>query len=96
MSNQMESYKRAKGQVEQKIGFYIHLTVYVLANILMITLDFRSSSDTHWFYWPLIGWGVLLAMHTVKVFGSGKGSKIKQRMIERELEREANQNGSLS
>ena len=35
MENQ-EAYRRAKRRAEAKIGFYIHLAVYVGVNILLI------------------------------------------------------------
>ncbi len=89
MSDQPESYKRAEERVEKKLGFYVHLAVYVLVNAVLITIDLSRSPDSHWFYWPLIGWGIGLAMHAADVFGGGIGSKMKQRMVERELERES-------
>jgi hypothetical protein len=33
-----EMYEQAKKRVEQKNGFYIHLTVYCLVNILLFVL----------------------------------------------------------
>ena len=39
MENQ-EAYERAKRKVEEKFGFYIHLSVYVVVNVLLILITF--------------------------------------------------------
>lgn len=40
-----EAYERAQRRVEAKIRFYIHLTVYVGVNILLIIINLASSRD---------------------------------------------------
>jgi len=88
MENQ-ETYRRAKRRVEAKIGFYIHLTVYVGVNILLIIINLSTSREYIWFKWPLLGWGVGLFFHGMSVFVfSGKKLKgIKEKMIEKEIKR---------
>ena len=48
MENQ-EAYQKAKKRVEAKIGFYIHLAVYVGVNILIIIINLITSSQYLWF-----------------------------------------------
>ncbi len=48
MENQ-EAYQKAKKRVEAKIGFYIHLAVYVGVNILLIIINLITSSQYLWF-----------------------------------------------
>ncbi|MBI1313751.1 hypothetical protein GC176_20865 [bacterium] len=86
MSGNTEQYEQAKVRVEQKLGFYIHLAVFVLVNALLTAIDLTSTPDELWFYWPLGGWGIGLVLHAVKVFSSGP-SALKQRMIEHEMAR---------
>ena len=62
------SYQRVKTRVEELKGFYAHLTVYLLVNLGLFVIDFASGSGW-WFYWPLVGWGVAVAIHAVFVFG---------------------------
>lgn len=85
MNATTEQFEAAKERVEQKLGFYIHLAVFVLVNALLTVIDLMSSPGQLWFFWPLGGWGIGLVLHAVKVFSNVSG--FKQRMIERELAR---------
>ena len=87
MENQ-EAYKRAKKRAEAKMGFYIHLMVYLGVNILLILINFLTSPQYLWFKWPLIGWGIGLVFHGLGVFLSTKGESIKERMIEKEMKKD--------
>lgn len=90
-----EAYVKAKRKVEAKIGFYTHLAVYVGVNILLIIINLLTSSEYLWFKWPLMGWSIGLFFHGLGAFcfvkGSSaiKGSTMKERMIEKEMKREA-------
>ncbi len=50
-----DAYQRAKRKVEARIGFYIHLAVYVGVNTLLIIINVLTSTE-YLFKWPLIGW----------------------------------------
>ena len=84
-----EAYQKAKKRVEVKIGFYIHLSVYVVVNILLIIINLTTSTQHLWFKWPLIGWGIGVFFHALGVFAFTEGSSIKDRMIEKEIKKEA-------
>jgi hypothetical protein len=83
-----EAYQKAKERVEAKIGFYIHLTVYVGVNILLCIINLLTSPRYLWFLWPLIGWGIGVFFHALRVFAFTEGSAIKERMIEKEMAKE--------
>jgi hypothetical protein len=73
-----EIYQRAKRRVGQLRGFYVHATVYVLVNALLITINLLASRDHIWFFYPLLGWGIgLLAwafgVRARRFFGIGVG-----------------------
>ena len=87
MENQ-ESYQKAKKRVEAKIGFFIHLAVYVGVNILLIIINLLTSTQELWFKWPLIGWGIGVFFHALGVFVFSGGSAIKEQMIEKEMKKE--------
>jgi hypothetical protein len=87
MENQ-EAYQRAKKRVEAKIGFYVHLTVYVCVNLLLIIINLTTSRQYLWFQWPLIGWGIGLFFHGLGVFVFSGRSSVKERMIQKEMEKE--------
>lgn len=87
MQNQ-DAYERARRRVEAKFGFYIHLAVYVPVNILLVVLNLRYSPHYLWFPWPLFGWGIGICFHALGTFVLPSGSPIKERMIQREMERQ--------
>lgn len=88
MENQ-EAYQAAKRKVEAKIGFYLHLAAYIVVNILLIIINFSTSSGYLWFKWPLLGWGIGVLFHGLRVFVFSSGSVIKGRMIEKEMKKQA-------
>ena len=90
MENQ-EAYQRAKKRAEAKIGFYIHLAVYVGVNILLIIINLSTSPQYIWFKWPLLGWGIGLFLHGMSIFVfSGKTFReMKEKMIEKEMKRDS-------
>lgn len=84
-----EAYQRAKKRVEAKIGFYIHLAVYIVVNILLIIINLNTSTQYFWFKWPLIGWGIGVFFHALGVFVfSGRSAK-KEQLIKKEMKKEA-------
>ena len=68
-----QKYQKAKERVQALKGFYIHLTVYVLVNVLLCTINLLASPGRLWFYWPLLGWGIAVALHALRVFGADRG-----------------------
>jgi hypothetical protein len=84
---QPAAYEKAKKRVEEKIGFYSHLAIYILVNAILIIINLTQSPGERWFYWPLIGWGIGLFFHGMGVFVWGEGSAMKDRMIKEEMER---------
>ena len=88
MENQ-EAYKKAKKRVEAKIGFFIHLSIYIAINIVLIFINLRTSPQYIWFKWPLIGWGIGVFFHAMGVFVFSGKSAITEKMIEKEMKKEA-------
>ena len=90
MENQ-EAYRRGERRAEAKIGFYIHLAVYVGVNILLIIINLSTSPQYIWFKWPLLGWGIGLFFHgmSIFVFSGKKFKRIKEKMIEKEMKRDS-------
>jgi hypothetical protein len=88
MSEQETRYQNAKKRVEALKGFYVHLTVYVLVNLLLFTINMLTSPDSLWFYWPLMGWGIAVALHALRVFSPGGrfGAEWEERKINELME----------
>lgn len=88
------AYRRAQARVEARLAFYRHATVYVLVNLFLIILNLLRSPDELWFYWPLLGWGIGLLSHAFNVYSYRWEGPRKDRMIQRELERETRLRGT--
>jgi hypothetical protein len=76
----------ARRRAGAKMGWYVHATVYVLVNLLLLALSRYGFGHRPWSVFPVLGWGVGLALHGVSVFVLGKGSALRERMVERERE----------
>ncbi len=91
MSNSMsdeEIYQMAKRRVEDKKGFYVHFTVYIIVNIgLVLIWAFPAGGGYPWFLWPLGGWGIGILFHFLGVFVFSRPGGWERREIEKEVER---------
>jgi len=83
-----EIYAQARKRVEEKKGFFAHLTVYVLVNTMMILVwVFLARSSHPWFVWTLGGWGVGLVLHYLSVFVFSRRGGWENRELAREIDR---------
>ena len=78
--------KRARRRVGIRTGFYIHALVYALVNFGLFALN-TSLGGTRWSTFPLLGWGLGLAIHGIVTFVSLRGDGMRSRMVENEMER---------
>ena len=65
---QEERYFKARKRVEEIKGFYGNLIAYIVVNIGLLVINLLTSPNHLWFYWPMIGWGIGVAAHGMKVF----------------------------
>jgi hypothetical protein len=79
-----EAYSRAKQRVEAKIGFYVHLAVFIGVNVLLTVINLVNSPEVWWAKWPLIGWGFAVVVHGVVTF-LFSGTRVTEQMIEKEM-----------
>lgn len=63
-----ERYFAAKKRVNEIKGFYGNLTAYIFVNIGFLVLNLLTSPNHLWFYWPMLGWGIGVVIHGMKVF----------------------------
>lgn len=63
-----ERYYKAKKRVEEIKGFYGNLTAYIFVNIGFLVINLLTSPNHLWFYWPMLGWGIGVVIHGMKVF----------------------------
>ncbi|MES2939121.1 MAG: 2TM domain-containing protein [Pseudomonadota bacterium] len=77
----------ARKRAGAKLGWYIHATVYVVVNLFIFSLSRYAFGDRPWSVFPLLGWGLGLTLHGISVFVLGKGSGLRERMVQKERER---------
>jgi len=77
----------ARKRAGAKLGWYLHTLVYVLVNLVLFAMSRHGWGQRPWSVFPLLGWGLGLALHGVSVFLLGTGSGLRERMVRRERER---------
>ncbi len=91
MSNRMsedELYREARKRVEEKKGFFIHLTFYIIVNVTLVLIwAFTSGGGFPWFVFPLGGWGIGILFHFLGVFVFSGKTEWERRAVEKEVER---------
>ncbi len=78
-SRREEAIKRIK----EKRDFTSHLVVYLAVNTLLVVVWAMSGSGYFWPVWPIVGWGIGVAMHAFETFRS----PISEEAIQREMNR---------
>ena len=60
----------AKQRARNKIGFYAHMSVYVIVNTMLFSIWYLTLGPNGfpWFVFPLIGWGIGVAAHGIGTF----------------------------
>lgn len=88
-NNDFERYQQAKKQVQEIKGFYGHLLGYIVVMVVIIYINLTYSPEILWFTWTMLGWGIGLFFHAMKVFNffpffnnDWESRKIKQFMEE--------------
>ena len=89
-----ERYYKARKKVEEIKGFYGNLTSYVVVNIGLMILNLVTSPEYLWFFWPLLGWGIGVAIHGMVVFNYMPflGEVWEEQKIKEFMEKEKDQN----
>ena len=82
-TNSLEA--RAHRRVGRKIGFSVHALVFVLVNLGLFAIN-AATGDPHWARFPLMGWGLGLAIHGVVTFMALQGEGLRRSLLQREIE----------
>lgn len=62
------NYIRAQKHVEELKKFYGSLISYICFIPFFIFINYYTSWDFKWFWFPIIGWGIGLSIHAMRVF----------------------------
>lgn len=92
---QQERLERAKKRVKKIKGFYSHLLVYVVINIMIILININNlGPEESYFQWKnfitLFFWGIGLTVHGLSVFLPNMilGRNWEERKIKEIMERD--------
>lgn len=78
-----ELYQLARKRLALKKAFFIHLLVYIAVMLLLIVINRSFSSSSIWFIYPLLGWGIGVAIHGATIYSSI--SSTSNHKIQREI-----------
>ena len=85
-SQEQSAYEKAAKRVEELKGFYGNLISYCIFIPFLIFINFQTSPKYHWFWWPMLGWGIGVISHGIKTFGIG--TDWEERQIKKYMEKE--------
>ncbi len=77
----------ARKRADAKMGWFIHALVYVCVNAGLTLIAFRYDHGHPWQLYPLLGWGIGLAVHGVAVWLGGGGSGLYAQLLQRERQK---------
>ena len=90
-----ESLEDARRYVRRKRIFYTVLGVWIALSVMWFAIDALDDSSSWWFYWPMLGTGIGVAITGIVLLGIGGlfGAEWEQREIERYQRRRGNPPG---
>ena len=85
-----ERYYKEKKKVQEIKKFYQHLTVYILTNPIIITVNLLTSPGFLYCIICFFGWGIALVLHGLKAFEYAPflGKEWEQQKIKEIIEKE--------
>jgi hypothetical protein len=71
--------------VRRKRILYTILGIYAVLSLMWFAIDMADGTENLWFYWPMLGTGVIVAITSVVLVGVGGlfGAAWEQRQIDR-------------
>jgi hypothetical protein len=82
-----EIERLARKRAGAKLGWYFHAAVYVVVNLFVFAMSHYAFGNRSWSVYPLLGWGLGLALHGASVWLLGAGGDLRERMVQKERER---------
>ncbi|KAA5824483.1 histidine kinase [Algibacter amylolyticus] len=87
-----DSYMRALNHVDELKGFYYSLISYCLVIPFLIFINYRTYWGFQWFWFPMFGWGIGLAIQAFRVFinDGAFGRNWEKRKMEEYMQKDKN------
>jgi hypothetical protein len=84
-----DAREEARRWVRRKRRFFTILGIYLALSVLWFAIDVLTGSDDLWFYWPMLGAGLIVAVIGIAMFGIGGlfPADWERRQVDKYLER---------
>jgi hypothetical protein len=78
----------AQRWVRRKRILYTILGIYAVLSLMWFAIDMADGTESLWFYWPMLGTGIAVAITAVVLLGVGGvfGIDWEQRQVERYIQ----------
>ena len=88
-----KKYMRAVERVEEMKGFYASIISFCIVIPFLIFINLKYSPEFHWFWFPIMGWGIGLTFQGLKAFNYNPilGSDWEDRKIQEFMNEENKQ-----
>jgi hypothetical protein len=88
-----QSLEEAQRYVRRKRIFYTVVAVWIALSLMWFAIDMADDSSSVWFYWPMLGTGVGVAITGIVLLGVGGlfGVEWERREIDKYLRRRRNE-----
>jgi hypothetical protein len=90
-TNEAALRSQIRAEVERRMrtnaGLQWHVAVFVVVNLLLVTINFMFTPGFSWFVFPLLGWSIGLFFHVFAVKSGGQRRAALEAEVERELSR---------
>jgi 2TM domain len=90
-----DSLEEARRYVRRKRIFYLVFAIWIALSLMWFFIDMRDDSSSVWFYWPMLGTGIAVAIAGIVLLGIGGlfGADWERREIDKYLRRQRNEPG---
>jgi hypothetical protein len=84
-----EAHEEARRYVRRKRVFYAVLGIWVVLSVMWFLIDLVDDGRLDWFFWPMIGTGIGVAIAGIVLLGLGGlfGPEWERRQIDRYVQR---------
>jgi hypothetical protein len=88
-----QALAEARRYVRRKRIFYTVLGIWIALSLMWFAIDMADDSSSVWFYWPMLGTGIAVAITGTVLLGIGglMGVKWERREIDKYLRRKGNE-----
>jgi 2TM domain len=90
-----EALAEARRHVRRKRIFHSVLGIWLALSLMWFLIDLSDDSSSYWFYWPMLGTGIAVAITGIVLLGVGGlfGAEWEQREVDKYLRRRGNAPG---